>query len=147
LIEWQRRYGKDGLVIIAIAPGYQPMAREMLKNIAKGMGINYKLAQWEKEQNKLPKPLSLVPSYPASLLIDRQGRLRGGVFGPWLTQLESQLRSPQGEINRPQNRGQARPVKRAKVAKVADLAERSGTSRQLAPTTLTARQLQAQGLN
>ena len=93
MIEWQKRYGKEGLVIIAIAPGYQPMARNMLKNMAKGMGINYKLAQWEKEQSKLPKPLSLVPSYPASLLIDRQGRLRGGVFGPWLTQLENQLKA------------------------------------------------------
>ena len=61
--------------------------------MAKGMGINYKLAQWEKEQSKLPKPLSLVPSYPASLLIDRQGRLRGGVFGPWLTQLEGELKA------------------------------------------------------
>jgi len=116
LIEWQRRYGKDGLVIIAIAPGYQPMAREMLKNIAKGMGINYKLAQWEKEQNKLPKPLSLVPSYPASLLIDRQGRLRGGVFGPWLTQLESQLKeasrrnqpSPKPRASPPRQKGKSR---------------------------------------
>jgi len=65
----------------------------MLRNMAKGMGINYKLAQWEKEQSKLPKPLSLVPSYPASLLIDRQGRIKGSVFGPWLTQLESQLKA------------------------------------------------------
>lgn len=93
MIEWQKRYGKEGLVVIAIAPGYQPMARNMLKNIAKGMGINYKLAQWEKEQSKLPKPLSLVPSYPASLLIDRQGKLRSGVFGPWLTQLEGELKA------------------------------------------------------
>ncbi len=65
----------------------------MLKKIAKSMGINYKLAQWEKEQNKLPKPLSLVPSYPASLLIDRQGRLKSGVFGPLLTQLEKDLKA------------------------------------------------------
>jgi hypothetical protein len=112
LIEWQRRYGKDGLVIIAIAPSYQPMAREMLKNIAKGMGINYKLAQWEKEQNKLPKPLSLVPSYPASLLIDRQGRLRGGVFGPWLTQLESQLKEALKEKSTvPKTEGKPAPSK------------------------------------
>jgi hypothetical protein len=65
LIEWQRRYGKDGLVIIAIAPGYQPMAREMLKNIAKGMGINYKLAQWEKGAEQIAQTLEFGPQLPS----------------------------------------------------------------------------------
>ncbi len=69
----------------------------MLRKTAEGMGINYKLAQWEKEQDKLPKPFSLVPSYPASLLIDRQGRLRAGVFGPWLFQLEKDLKAALAE--------------------------------------------------
>lgn len=73
----------------------------MLKKIAEGMGINYKLAQWEKEQNKLPKPFSLVPSYPAALLIDRKGRLKSGVFGPWLTQLEKDLKSALAEKPNP----------------------------------------------
>ncbi|MCX7969292.1 MAG: hypothetical protein N3B10_12535, partial [Armatimonadetes bacterium] len=62
-------------------PRYFQASAPTLKSMAKSMGINYKLAKWEKEQNRLPKPLSLVPSYPASLLIDREGRLRSGVFG------------------------------------------------------------------
>lgn len=90
-MKWQKRYGKDGLVVIAIMPRYLRMDGKMLKKIVKGMGINYRLARWEKEQSKLPKPLSLVPSYPASLLIDRQGKLRGGVFGPRSMQLEEEL--------------------------------------------------------
>jgi hypothetical protein len=79
------------------------------------MGINYKLAQWDKEQNKLPKPLSLVPSYPASLLIDRQGRLKSGVFGPWLTQLEKDLKAALAEKpkenQKPAKQSEAKPVK------------------------------------
>ncbi len=107
MIEWQKRYGKEGLVIIAITPGYQPKAWDMLKNMAKGMGINYRLAQWEKEQSKLPKPISLAPSYPAALLIDRQGKLRGGVFGPWLLQLEKELKAALKEkppTSKPENK-------------------------------------------
>lgn len=101
MIDWQKRHGKQGLVIIAVTPKYYPASHGMLKKIAEGMGINYKLAQWEKEQSKLPKPLSLVPSYPASLLIDRNGRLRGAVFGPWLTQLEKELKSALKEKSQP----------------------------------------------
>lgn len=101
MIDWQKRYGKQGLVIIAVTPKYYSASHGMLKKIAEGMGINYKLAQWEKEQSKLPRPLSLVPGYPASLLIDRNGRLRGAVFGPWLMQLEKDLQSALKEKSKP----------------------------------------------
>lgn len=97
MIEWQKKYGKQGLVIVAIAPHPSMSAPPMLKKIAEGMGINYKLALWEKEQSKLPKPFSIVPSYPAALLIDRQGRLRAGVFGPWLMQIEKDLKAALAE--------------------------------------------------
>ncbi|MCS7265809.1 MAG: hypothetical protein NZ805_13365 [Armatimonadetes bacterium] len=93
MVEWQKKYGKQGLVIIALTTQSYPSAAPMLKKIAEGMGINYKLAQWEQEHSKLPKPLSLVPSYPATILIDRQGRLKTGVFGPWLTQIEKDLKA------------------------------------------------------
>lgn len=90
----------------------------MLKKIAEGMGINYKLAQWEKEQSKLPKPLSLVPGYPASLLIDRQGRLKSGVFGPWLTQLEKDLKAVLAEKPKeqqtPEKKSESKPTKTSK---------------------------------
>lgn len=76
------------------------------------MGINYKLAKWEKEQNRLPKPLSLVPSYPASLLIDREGRLRSGVFGPFLTQLEKDLKATLAEKPKaPEKKSNSKPAK------------------------------------
>lgn len=97
MIEWQKKHGKEGLIIIALTPYSSPTASPMIRKIAEGMGINYKLAQWEKEQSKLPKPLSLVPSYPASLLIDRKGRLRSGVFGPWLMQLDKDLKAALAE--------------------------------------------------
>jgi len=85
----------------------------MLKKIAEGMGINYKLAHWEKEQSKLPKPFSLVPSYPAALLIDRQGRLKAGVFGPWLMQLEKDLKAALAEkpVEKPADKPAGKPGK------------------------------------
>ncbi len=85
----------------------------MLKSFAKGLGINYKLAQWEKEQSKLPKPLSLVPGYPASILIDRKGRLKSGVFGPWLMQLEKDLKS--ALVEKPKAEAKPKSTKSAKV--------------------------------
>lgn len=45
------------------------------------MGIRYPLLMWEPE--KLPKPLSLVTGYPTTMLIDRKGRLRQVLFGPF----------------------------------------------------------------
>ncbi len=115
MIDWQKKYGKQGLVIVALTPHSSPTASPMLKKIAEGMGINYKLAQWEKEQNKLPKPLSLVPSYPASILIDRKGRLKSGVFGPWLTQLEKDLKAALAEKpeeqKTPKTKGESKPTK------------------------------------
>ncbi len=63
----------------------------MQKKFKQGAGINYLLAQWQRE--KMPKPLSLVFGYPTSLLIDRQGRLREFVFGPNLQALEASLMS------------------------------------------------------
>lgn len=84
MIEWQKRYRRQGLVIFAISKD----TPSTLKDTARSLGITYTLARWEKQP---PKPFSLVPSYPAALLIDRQGRLRGGVFGPWLMQLEKEL--------------------------------------------------------
>lgn len=116
MIDWQKQYGKQGLVVIAVTPKYHPASHKMLKKIVEGMGINYKIAQWEKEQSKLPKPLSLVPGYPASLLIDRNGRLRGAVFGPLLMQLEKDLKSalkekPQSPAQKPENKPTTKKTK------------------------------------
>ncbi len=86
-MEWQKRYGKQGLVIIALSQ--DPL--QMQKKFKEGVGINYLLVQWQRE--KMPKPLSLVFSYPTNLLIDRQGRLREFVFGPNLQALEPSLKS------------------------------------------------------
>ncbi len=115
MIEWQKKYGKQGLVIVGVMPRYFSASPSTLRRIAESMGINYKLARWEKEQNKLPKPLSLVPTYPASLLIDRKGRLKSGVFGPWLTQLEKDLKAALAEKpeeqQTPITKGESKPTK------------------------------------
>jgi len=87
LNEWQQRYGKQGLVIIALSK--EPP--QMVKNFAKGMGIRYTLVRWEPE--KLPEPLNKVFMNPTTLLIDRQGRLRAFVFGPDLLTLEKELQA------------------------------------------------------
>lgn len=49
------------------------------KEAAKNMGITYPLFLWE--QNRLPKLLQVVNSYPTTLLIDRTGKIREVVFG------------------------------------------------------------------
>jgi hypothetical protein len=84
-VEWQKKLGKQGLVIIA----FSHMPAQMQRDLAKGMGINYTLAVWDKD--KFPKPISLVVGYPTNLLIDRQGRFRTVVMGPMLDQLEKEL--------------------------------------------------------
>ena len=84
-MEWQKKFGKQGLVIIA----FSHMPPQMQRGLAKGMGINYTLAVWDKD--KFPKPISLVVGYPTSLLIGRQGRFRTVVMGPMLDQLEKEL--------------------------------------------------------
>lgn len=85
MIEWQKKYGKQGFVIIA----FSNMPADVQQSVAKQMGINYILALWEKE--KMPKPVSLVMGYPTNMLIDRQGRLRTVVMGPMLDRLEKDL--------------------------------------------------------
>ncbi len=85
MVEWQKKFGKQGLVIVA----FSHMPAQMQGDLAKGMGINYTLAVWDKD--KFPKPISLVKGYPTSLLIDRQGRFRTVVMGPMLDQLEKEL--------------------------------------------------------
>ncbi|MFA0759764.1 MAG: hypothetical protein KEFWMYNX_002095 [Candidatus Fervidibacter sp.] len=84
-MEWQKKFGKQGLVIIA----FSHMPAQMQRDLAKSMGINYTLAVWDKD--KFPKPISLVMGYPTNLLIDRQGRFRAVVMGPMLDRLEKEL--------------------------------------------------------
>ncbi len=102
-MEWQRRYGKQGLVIIAFSHDYP----QMLKKFAEGFGINYTLARWE--PGKMPEPLRSVTSYPTSLLIDRHGRLRAFVFGPHLQDLEKALKAALKE--QPKSEKPAKPAK------------------------------------
>lgn len=75
-MDWQKRYGKQGLVVLAFSQA--PI--EVQKNFAEGMNINYPLLLWEAE--KLPPPLDLVIGTPTNLLIDRQRRLRLVMLGP-----------------------------------------------------------------
>ncbi len=102
-MEWQKRYGKQGLVIIAFSHDYP----QMLKKFAESFGINYTLARWEPE--KLPEPLRSVTAYPTNLLIDRQGRLRAFVVGPNLRDLEKELQAALKE--QPKSGKAAKPSK------------------------------------
>lgn len=107
-MEWQKKHGKEGLVIIA----FSQMPPEVQRSVAKQMGINYTLALWEKE--KMPKPISLVMGYPTTLLIDRQGRLRAVVMGPTIYQLEKDLLAALKE--KPTDRQKTPPAKAPKAA-------------------------------
>jgi hypothetical protein len=107
LIEWQKKYGKRGFVVIA----FSNMPADVQRTVGKQLGVNYILAQWDK--SKLPKPVSLVMGYPTNMLIDRQGRLRTVVMGPMLEQLEKELAAALKE--KPANQQKTPPARRTKV--------------------------------
>lgn len=75
LDSWYRKYRKDGLVVM----GLSTVSPKEQKEFAQRVKLTYPLFMWE--QGKLPPLFRVIVSYPTTLLVDRNGKIREVVFG------------------------------------------------------------------
>jgi cytochrome c biogenesis protein CcmG/thiol:disulfide interchange protein DsbE len=101
LIKLQREYGKDGLQIIGIT--YQPERLTHVRKLTRRLRVNYPIVLGT---HATKAALSPDETLPLTVIIDREGTIRGAIAGILLPeefdlQIKPllQRRAPEGETN------------------------------------------------
>lgn len=81
LIKLQREYGKDGLRIIGVT--YPPEHLARVRKFTRGLGVNYPIALGTRETRAAFSPDETLP---LTVIIDREGTIRGAIAGILLPQ-------------------------------------------------------------
>lgn len=76
LVKLQKEYGKEGLQIIGIT--YPPEQLERVRKFTRGMKVNYPVALGTLETKA---SFSADPTLPLTIIIDREGTIRGNIAG------------------------------------------------------------------
>lgn len=76
LVRLQKEYGKEGLQIIGIT--YPPEERERVRKFTRGLKVNYPVALGTRETKTR---FSADPTLPLTVIIDREGTIRGTIAG------------------------------------------------------------------
>ena len=76
LVKLQRDYGKDGLQIIGVT--YQPEERARVRKFTRKLKVNYPIALGTRE---IKDTFSPDETLPLTVIIDREGTIRGAIAG------------------------------------------------------------------
>ncbi len=76
LVKLQREYGKDGLQIIGVT--YQPERREHVRKFTRRLKVNYPIVLGTRETKAAFSPDETLP---LTIIIDREGTIRGTIAG------------------------------------------------------------------
>jgi hypothetical protein len=101
LVKLQKEYGKEGLQIIGIT--YPPEERERVRKFTRRLKVNYPVALGTRETKA---GFSADQTLPLTVIIDREGMIRGAIAGMLLpeefnVQIKPLLRrrAPERETN------------------------------------------------
>lgn len=81
LVKLQREYGKDGLRIIGVT--YPPEQLARVRKFTRGLRVNYPIALGTRETRAAFSPDETLP---LTIIIDREGTIRGTIAGILLPQ-------------------------------------------------------------
>ena len=81
LIKYQREYARQGLQVVGVT--YPPQTRAEVRKFAKSMRVNYPVALGTRESKAL---FSQDETLPLTVIIDREGTIRGTIAGILLPQ-------------------------------------------------------------
>ncbi|HLL13463.1 MAG TPA: TlpA disulfide reductase family protein [Pyrinomonadaceae bacterium] len=81
LVRLQKEYGKEGLQIIGIT--YPPEEPARVRKFTRGLKVNYPVALGTRETRA---GFSADPTLPLTVIIDREGTIRGAIAGILLPQ-------------------------------------------------------------
>lgn len=76
LVKLQQEYGKDGLQIIGVT--YPPEQRSRVRRFTRSLKVNYPIALGTRETKA---SFSLNETLPLTVIIDREGMVRGTIAG------------------------------------------------------------------
>lgn len=77
-IELQKKYGKDGLVIIGVSVDSDKQAEQTVKNFMKKEGMNYQVVMGDED---VQAAFGGMDAIPTTFIIDRNGQIRDRKVG------------------------------------------------------------------
>ncbi len=78
-IALQKKYGKDGLVIVGVSVDDGERASEMVQLFIKKVGVNYPIVMGDAD---VAQSFGGIEMYPTTFIIDREGKIRDRKVGP-----------------------------------------------------------------